>query len=290
MKRNGNQPIWQKVKNILMIEVGTFIFALAIGLFILPGKILSGGVAGITALLSGYIAIPEDIMTILINLFLFALGSVFLGKEFFFNTLVFSVSYPFLLLLVTRMLPSYEVDPLLASVYGGTIGGIGVGLMFRNGGSSGGTDAIALIAEKFFHIPITRTIMVMDAITVLAGLYIYGLNEVLIGLISVFLMSFALERTMNIYSGVEAKKFEIISEKYEEISRDIMDIVKRGTSVLDITGGFTGERKKMLVVVASDDQYSQVKSIIDKYDPTAFVIISQTKDVNGEGFTYEPRM
>ena len=290
MKRNGNQPIWQKVKNILMIEVGTFIFALAIGLFILPGKILSGGVAGITALLSGYIAIPEDIMTILINLFLFALGSVFLGKEFFFNTLVFSVSYPFLLLLVTRMLPSYEVDPLLASVYGGTIGGIGVGLMFRNGGSSGGTDAIALIAEKFFHIPITRTITVMDAITVLAGLYIYGLNEVLIGLISVFLMSFALERTMNIYSGVEAKKFEIISEKYEEISRDIMDIVKRGTSVLDITGGFTGERKKMLVVVASDDQYSQVKSIIDKYDPTAFVIISQTKDVNGEGFTYEPRM
>ena len=290
MKKNIDHPIWQKIKNILMIEVGTFVFALAIGLFILPGKILSGGVAGITALLSPYVAIPEDIMTIAINLLLFALGSIFLGKGFFFNTLVFSVSYPFFLLLVTRYFPSYEIDPLLASVYGGTIGGIGIGLMFRNGGSSGGTDAIALIIEKFFHVPISRTIMTMDAITVLAGLYIYGLNEVLIGLISVFLMSFALDRTMNIYGGVEAKKFEIISEKYEEISKDIMEIVQRGTTLVDITGGFTGERKKMLVVVASDDQYSQVKAIIDRHDPTAFVIISQTKDVNGEGFTYEPRM
>lgn len=290
MKKNENRSVWKKIKNVLMIEAGTFIFALAIGLFILPGKILSGGVAGITALLIDYISIPEDILTILINLILFVLGSIFLGKEFFFNTLVFSASYPFFLLLVTRFLPSYEVDPLLASVYGGTIGGIGIGLMFRNGGSSGGTDAIALIVEKYLHVPISRTIMATDAITVLAGLYIYGINAVLIGLISVFLMSFALERTMNIYGGVEAKKFEIISEKYEEISRDIMEIVKRGTTVLDITGGFTGESKKMLVVVASDDQYSQVKSIIDRHDPKAFVIISQTKDVNGEGFTYEPRM
>ena len=140
MKKFKNRPTWKKVKSFLMIEAGTFVFALAVGLFILPGKILSGGVAGITALLSAYVKIPEDILTILINLFLFLLGSVFLGKEFLFNTLIFSVSYPFFLLLVTRLLPSYEVDPLLAAIYGGTIGGIGVGLMFRNGGSSGGTD------------------------------------------------------------------------------------------------------------------------------------------------------
>lgn len=280
----------KKIKRILMVEAGTFVFAMAIGLFILPGKILSGGVAGITALLSSFIAFPEDLMAIVINIILFLLGSVFLGKGFFFNTLVFSVSYPFWLLLVTRFFPSYEIDPILAAVYGGIIGGIGIGLMFRNGGSSGGTDAIALIAEKYFHVKVSLAVMMMDVVTVLAGLFIYGLNAVLIGLISVFLMSFALERTMEIYGGVEAKKFEIISDKYQEISRDILEIVERGTTLLDITGGFTGDAKKMLVVVVSDDQYSQVKSIVDKHDPKAFVIISQTKDVNGEGFTFEPRM
>ena len=280
----------KKIRKIILLEIGTFLFAFAIGMFILPGNILSGGVAGITNLVCAYINIPEDILTIIINTLLFILGSIFLGKEFFFNTLIYSASYPFLLLLVTRGLPDYKIDPLLAAVYGGIIGGIGVGIMFRNGGSSGGTDAIALIVEKYFHVKASTTIMIMDAITVIAGLYIYGINSVLVGLISVFLMSFALEKTMNIYNGVEAKKFEIISDKYQEIADDIHNIVERGTTILDIVGGYTGDKKKMLVVVVSDDQYQVVKSVIDKYDPNAFVIISETKDVNGLGFTYEPRM
>lgn len=279
-----------RVKKILMIEIGTFIFTLGIGMFILPGKILTGGVAGITALLTNYINISEDIMTIILNIILFVLGSVFLGKDFFVNTFVFSISYPFMILFVSRVLPSYEVEPILASIYGGIIGGIGVGMMFRNGGSSGGTDAIALIVEKYFGIKVSRVMMVMDAITVVAGMFIYGLNSVLIGLISVFLMTFAIEQTMSIYGGIIAKKFEIISDKYEDISEDIHEIVERGTTVLDVTGGYTNDKKKMLVVVVSEEQYSSVKAIIDKHDSNAFVIISDTKDVNGEGFTYEVRM
>lgn len=280
----------KKIKSILMILLGTFVFAIAIGMFILPGKILSGGVAGITALLSNYISISEDIITIIINTGLFLLGSIFLGRTFFANTLIFSVAYPFMLLFVTRILPSYEIEPLLAAVYGGIIGGIGIGLMFRNGGSSGGTDAIALIIEKYFKVKVSRVIMVMDAITVLAGLYVYGLNAVLIGLICVFLMTFAIEKTMDIYGGTTAKKFEIISDKYEAIADDVHKIVSRGSTLLNVTGGFTGIEKKMLVVVVSEDQYSSIKEIIEKHDPSAFVIISDTKDVNGEGFTYEPRM
>jgi len=280
----------KKIRKILFIELGTFLFAFAIGMFILPGTILSGGVAGITNLVCAYIPISEDILTIILNTLLFILGSVFLGKEFFLNTLVYSVSYPFLLLIVTRLLPEYEIDPLLAAVYGGIIGGIGVGIMFRNGGSSGGTDAIALIIEKYFHVKVSTTIMILDALTVIAGLYIYGINSVLIGLICVFLMSFALDKSMTIYNGVEAKKFEIISDRYKEIADEIHHVVERGSTILDIEGGYTGDAKKMLVVVVSDDQYQVVKNIIDNYDPKAFVIISETKDVNGLGFSYEPRM
>ena len=279
-----------RIRRIVMIEIGTFLLALAIGMFILPGKILTGGVAGITSILSKYITISEDIITIIINIALFVIGSIFLGKEFFFNTLVFSVSYPFMILFVTRVLPSYEVEPLLASIYGGLIGGIGVGLMFRNGGSSGGTDAIALIAEKYFKIKVNHVVMVMDALTVLAGLYTYGLNAVLIGLISVILTGYALEKALTMYSGVEGKKFEIISDKYEEISKDILNILARGTTIMDIQGGFTGQKKKMLVVIVSEEQFSAVKEIISKHDPNAFVIISNMTEVNGEGFTYEHRI
>ena len=280
----------KRIKKILMIELGTLIFALSVGLFILPDRILTGGVAGITALLTDFIPISEDILTIILNTFLFILGSILLGKEFFLNTLIYSVSYPFALLFVTRMLPEYHVDPILASLYGGLMGGVSMGIMFRNGGSSGGTDALALIAEKYLHVKVSDAIMFMDTVTVLAGLYIYGLNSVLIGLISVLLTSVALDRTMNIYGGVEAKKFEIISDKYQEIAEDIHGILERGSTILDVTGGYTGNRKKMLLVIVSDDQYSAVKEIIDRNDPTAFVIISEAKDINGEGFTYEPRI
>ena len=278
------------IKKVLMIELGTFIYALAIGMFILPGKILSGGVAGITNLFSSYVTIENDIMTIIINTLLFIIGSLFLGRDFFLNTLVHSASYPFALLLVTRILPVTDVEPLLACIYGGLIGGIGVGIMFRSGGSSGGTDAIALILEKYFDVKLSVTIMVMDALTVLAGLYIYGLNSVLIGLICVYLMSFAMERTITMYNGVEAKKFEIITDKYAEIADDIHHIVKRGSTIFDVTGGYTGDRKKMLTVVISDDQYKAIKNIIDRHDPNAFVVISDTREINGEGFTYGVRM
>ena len=283
--------MFKKIRSILMIEFGTLLFAFSVGMFILPGRILTGGVAGITSLLSPYIPIPEDIMTIILNTALFIIGSIFLGKDFFSNTLIYSISYPFLLLFVTRFVPDMsDIDPLLASVYGGLIGGLAIGIMFRNGGSSGGTDAVALIGEKYFHIKVSHTIMFMDSMTVLAGLYIYGLNAVLIGLISVFLMTLTLNWTMNIYGGVQAKKFEIISDKYEAISEDIHNILERGSTVLDVTGGYTGNRKKMLLVIVSEDEYNKVKQIIDKHDPKAFVIISEAKDVNGEGFTYEPRM
>ncbi len=280
----------KKIETLLFMEIGTFLFALGIGMFILPGKVLSGGVAGITTLITYYIDLPEDILTIVLNIGLFVLGSIFLGKEFFLNTLIFSVSYPFWLLLVTRVMPSYEVDPILASLYGGFVCEVGVGVLFRFGGSSGGTDAIALIIEKYFKVKASRTMAGMDTVTVIAGLYIYGLNPVLIGLLSVFMLAFTMEKVIDMYGGIEAKKFEIISDRYEEICRDVMTKLERGVTLLDVTGGYTGNVKKMLVVVVSEEQSSMIKEIISAHDPAAFVVISQTKEVNGEGFTFEVRM
>ena len=279
-----------KLRQFLFIEIATLLFAFSIGLFILPGNVLTGGVAGIATLLKGYVSISEDYLVIIINTMLFVIGSIFLGKEFFLNTLVHSVSYPFMLLLVTRHLPPVKIDPLLAAIYGGFIGGIAIGIMFRNGGSSGGVDVIALIMEKYFNVKSSNTVMVVDAMTVIAGLYIYGLNSVLIGLLSVYLLSFSMERTINIYRGIEGKKFEIISDKYEKINEAILKKIDRGTTIIDATGGYSKQERKVLMAVVSDEQLSEVKKVIDEIDPDAFVIISDVKDVNGEGFSFEPRL
>ena len=279
-----------RLRQVLLIELGTFLFAFSIGVFILPGKVLTGGVAGISTLLISFVPISEDYLVIILNTALFLLGSIFLGKKFFFNTLIYSVSYPFALLFVTRHIPPIEIDPLLGAIYGGFIGGIAIGIMFRNGGSSGGMDAIALIVEKYFKIKVTYTIMFNDALTVLAGLFIYGLNNVLIGLISVYLTTFAMERTINIYRGIEAQKFEIISNKYQELNKAIQEKLDRGTTLLNAQGGYKNHDRKVLMVVVKNEQFDDVKQIIDEIDPNAFVIISEIKDVNGEGFTYEPRL
>lgn len=279
-----------KLRQFLMIEMATMLFAFSIGLFILPGKVLTGGVAGIATLLKPYIAISEDYLVIIINTLLFIIGSILLGKEFFLNTLVYSVSYPFMLLLVTRHLPPISIDPLLAALYGGLIGGVAIGIMFRNGGSSGGVDVIALVMEKYFRIRPSNTVMVVDALTVIAGLYVYGFNSVLIGLLSVYMLSFAMDQTINMYRGIEGKKFEIISDKYEEINEAILKKIDRGTTILNGVGGYSHQERKVLMAVVSNEQLSEVKKVVDEIDPNAFVIISDTKDINGEGFTFEPRL
>ena len=281
---------YASLKQFLLIELSTFMFALSIGLFILPGKVLTGGVAGITSLICHYVPLDEDIMVIILNTVLFVIGSIFLGKDFFFNTLLYSISYPFMLLFVTRHMPSVEVEPILGSLYGGFIGGVAIGIMFRNGGSTGGTDAIALILEKYFNIKVDRTIMAIDSLTVIFGLYISGLNAVLIGLLSVFMLSFAIERTLNMYSGMRARKYEIISDRYQEISDEINNVIDRGTTIVDVRGGYTGNERKILMVVVSEDQTRAVDEVINRYDPEAFVITTDTNEVNGEGFTFTPRL
>ncbi len=283
----------KNLKKVFFIEIGTILFAIAVGLFLLPGNILTGGVACIVSLIKPYYPfcnISEDILTIIISTSLFIVGAIFLDKTFTYQTLIHSVSYPFVLLLVTRYLPEYEIDPILAAIYGGVIGGAGIGIIFRQGGSTGGMDVIPLIIEKHFKLEASKGIMILDAITVIAGLFIYGINSVLIGLISVFFTSFTMERVINLYNGVEARRVEIISDKFIEINDDIQKLLERGTTIIDGKGGYTNNDKKILLVVVSSDELEKLIKIVNNHDSSAFVIISEVKDVHGEGFTIEPRL
>lgn len=281
----------KKAKNILCIILGCFALALGVGSFILPYNILSGGVAGIAVLLKPFIAIDEDTIVIVLNILLFAIGTIFLGKEFAINTVVATAAYPICLIIVQRVVPSFKVEPLIASIYGGLLGGIGTAICIHNGGSTGGMDIPPVIFEKYFGFDVSKGIMICDALTVACGLWIYGIEPVLIGLICVFMYSFAVEKFMLLYEGRQSsKRIEIISDHYKEIINEIHIAVDRGTTLINASGGYTDIEKKVILCVVPEKDYQKVIDIVNKYDETAFVIVSQAYDVHGEGFTFEGRL
>lgn len=280
-----------ELKNILYTLIGCFILALGVGLFILPNNIITGGVAGITVLLKAfYPSLNETYVVAGINIFLFILGFVVLGKKFATVTFLSSFAYPFFLWLIDMFIEPIITEPIIATIYGGLLIGIGVGLVARTGGSTGGMDIPPLILSKFTGIDPSKTITVFDAIIVILGIWIYGIEAVLIGLFSIFFEGFGIDKAMNINSGYKAKEIRIISEKYLEISKEILEILERGTTIINAKGGYSDEDRPMLLVVCSNKEYDQIIDIIHKYDEKAFVIVTETKDVHGEGFTFTPRI
>jgi len=280
----------KKIKEWLLVIAGSIILAISVGLFVLPNNILTGGVAGIVVIVKKFFPINEEYFVIFINVVLFIVGWIFLGKKFFRKTVLSLVTYSLALLIVKKVFAVPQVNPILAAVYGGMLSGIGVGMVIKQGGSTGGMDIPPLILQKFFNIDPSKGIMVTDALTVLAGFYAYGFESILLGLVSVFVSGVAINKILNAYKGVPGTQIQIISDKYEEINNAIMDEIGRGTTIINGQGGYSKEEKHIILLVVSDDQLDDVMNIIKRYDENAFTITSEAIDVHGEGFPYSVRI
>lgn len=276
-------------RNLVLILLGNFLLALAVGYFILPNNILSGGVAGIAVALHSFVQIPTDWIVNGLVIGLFFVGWIFLGKDFAIKTVLSSFVYPIFLTLISQFNIPLKMDPLLASFYGGIIGGVGIGLVIRTGASTGGMDVPPLIAHKYTNISIAKLILITDFFTVLLGLLAYDLEAVLIGIISVFTTSFAIDKVL-LMGGQESKSVQIISEQHSIISAKIHEVLERGTTITDAVGGYTNNAKKIILVVVSQNQYPQLIDLINEIDPKAFIITTDTTDVHGEGFSYGYRV
>ena len=279
----------KKLTNSLMVIVGTFILAFAVGAFLLPGNILSGGVAGVAVLMEPIFHIDKTLMVSLLTYGLFFIGALFLGKEFCIQTILSSLLYPVALSIVTNLNIHIEASQFLLSLYGGLIAGVGVALVLKTGASTGGMDIPPLIIHKYTGIDISKLVMLVDAITVTSGLFIYGIEDVLIGLVSVYTTGIAISKVMA-FPGEKAKKVEIITDKWEEINKNINEELSRGTTLFDAKGGYTFEDRKVILACISDKEYPKLVEIIKKGDPKAFVITNDVTEIHGEGFTMEVRV
>ena len=276
----------QKGKDIVWVVAGNAVLALAVSMFILPYDILSGGVAGISVALQPLIPLPVTLMVNLLVVGLFILGACFLGKEFAMKTILSSLIYPVFLTFFSGRVPVLDLDPILASLYGGLLGGMGVGMALRTGASTGGMDIPPLIVHQLTHIEIAKLVLITDALTVLLGAFTYGLEAVLIGFVSVWASSVAIDKVL-MFGGQQAKAIQIISDQYEQIIERIHSELERGTTLIEAQGGYTHEKRKIVLVVITKNQYPALMEMVTAIDKEAFVIANDTHEVKGFGFSFE---
>lgn len=285
----------ETLRDLAWILAGNITLAIGVAWFILPNNVLTGGLAGVAIALEPLIHVTPEIVINVLTVVLFVAGSFILGKKFAMKTILSTICYPLFLSLLSFLaahcIPAdtFIMDKYLATIYGGALMGIGVGCVFRTGASTGGMDIPPLIINKYTHIPLPSLVLIIDALTVLLGAAVYGLQAALTGILSVWVSSFMINKTMLI-GGHDAKNVMIISEKYKEIMNKVHERLERGTTILEANGGYSNERKPVLMVVVTKKQLPELQHMISHIDAEAFVIVTDTNEVQGLGFTYEEEL
>ena len=274
----------KQIINSITVVAGTFILAIAVETFIIPYRILSGGVAGIAVALQPLLHVSATLIANSVLIILLIIGGFILGKEFLKNTVLSCIAYPIFTSILNGRV-NVVVDPILASFYGGLIAGAGVGIVLKTGASTGGMDIPPLIINKLTGIKLSTLVLITDFLTVLLGLFVYDLSAVLLGLVSVFMSSVAISKVLTI-NGTVSKAVQIISVKYEDILKEIDVQLERGATLLQGYGSYTGEEKRIILCVVSERQYGTLIEIVKEIDPSAFIITTDATDMHGEGFTY----
>lgn len=271
------------LKELLIIAFGNFLLAISVQYFILPFNILTGGVAGIAVALAPFIPVSQQIIIDVLVVGLFLLGWIVLGKEFAIKTFLSSILYPIFVSILGFFPYTLDITPLLASIYSGVIAGFGIGIVLREGASTGGMDIPPLILNYYTGIETSKFILLTDALTCVLGLLNYPIESLLNGLISVFLTSIVIAK-IEVAHGSESLSVQIISSKWEEINKEVLKKINRGVSIVDVQGGYTMETHKMLMVIIDKREYSTLLDILDTIDKSAFVITNPVQSVHGEGF------
>lgn len=283
------------VYDLLWIIIGNISLAVGVAFFVLPNNVLTGGLPGVAIALEPLIHIKPEFLINFLTITLFVFGVLILGRKFAMKTVLCTILYPCFLSLFSYIATNFIspetliMDKYLATIYGGAFMGIGVGCVFRTGASTGGMDIPPLIINKYTHIPLPSLVMMIDALTVLLGAWTYGFQAALTGILSVWVSSFMINKTMLI-GGHDAKNVMIISKEHKLIMEKIHDTLERGTTIIDATGGYSNEKKPVIMVVVAKKQLPDLQHLISHIDPEAFVIVTDTNEVQGLGFTYEEEL
>jgi len=271
----------QFIKEYIIVALACVVMAFNINYFFVGNKLAEGGVSGLSLIIHYLSNIDVSYLYFALNIPLIILAYIFLGKNFllktFFATFVLSV---FLKVFASFSEPLDDI--LLAAIFGGTINGIAIGIVFYAGGSTGGMDIVAKIVNKYTGIPISRILLATDFIVLSIVAVIFGKVIFMYTLISLVISSKMIDIIqVGIYS---AKGVTIITTKEDEIRKRIMEDTGRGITLIDAKGGYTQKEIGMLYCVVGQYQLIKVKTIVKEVDPSAFMIVADVHEVIGNGF------
>lgn len=269
--------------NDLFITLGALIYALGQLYFIKPLHIPMGGVSGLALVANFLWELPIGVVTIVLNIPLFFLGWRTLGRAFFFKTVFATVVSSVFVDALANVVPAFEGEMLIAALYGGVTMGAGFGLIFRAGGTSGGTDIVAKWMNKQRDIPIGTTNLVINIFVIVGSAIVYGnLDSALYAMITSYLTSMVIDKM--VYGMDVQKSAMIITSRPKEVAGVIMEELHRGCTGLDGTGMYTGDKRMVLICAVRRHETGMLKKLILEKDESAFMMISNISEVFGHNF------
>ena len=269
----------------LLVVLGTVILSVVTKLFLLPANLMGAGATGLSLVIEHYFGIPMPVVSLIFNVAMLAVAWVLLGRKFVMTTAFCSIVYPILLGVLDHVLGDIHVtdDQILNVLFAGAGVGLSIGLVVRGGGSTGGTDPLLLILEKYFRIPVTATVWVTDVSILLAQATFHPFEDLLYGVALIIVMTITLDKAL--LMGTSKTEVKIISERPTEIRDAIIHRVDRGVTMLHAEGGYLHQQTDVVLTVISTKELIKIERVAREVDPGCFVIVNRVSEVWGRGFT-----
>ena len=271
----------KELRSYSLIIIGTLILGVSYNAFLLPAKLAAGGVVGISTILHELYGWTPSLVQISLNLPLFILGYFLLGKSFSVKTLIGTTLLPLFIALTSKLSAGVE-DPMLASIYGGILTGLGLGLVFRGNGSTGGTTIIGQLLKKYFHFSSGFAQILIDATIVIWAMFVFNLELALYAMIAIFITGKVIDLVQLRTST--SKLVLIVTDQEEAVKKLIHDEIDRGMTKLWSEGGYSKQQKALLFTVVEQAEAVYLKELLQQ-ETDSFVIFLNASDILGRGFS-----
>ena len=281
---NRNQKLAEVIKDYVIITIGLLAFTMGWVLFLIPAEITGGGISGVAAVVYYASKIPVSVTYLAVNVLLVLVAIKILGANFGIKT-IYSIGMLTVLFAVFQNILKEPIvdDTFLSAVLGGMLGGIGLGIVFSRGGSTGGTDIFAMIVNKYRNISPGRIILYCDVLIIASSYFVFQSPEKLVyGYVSMWVVAYSLDSFLS--GANRSTQMFIFSKKYDEIADYITNEAYRGVTVLDGTGWYTKQDSKVVMSVVRKRETSSIFRKIKEIDPEAFISMGSVMGVYGQGF------
>ncbi|GAB2564274.1 YitT family protein [Gracilibacillus alcaliphilus] len=274
----------KSLKEYIYIIIGATIVGLAYNIFFLPARLAAGGISGVSTILFEVYAVNPAIVQFAINIPIFFIGLFTLGKEFSFKTLVGTAWVP-LTIFLTADIPLTITNPFLSALYGGLILGAGLGVVYKGGGSTGGTTAIAQVVKKFTGISSGYSQFIVDGLVVITSIIVFNIELTLFALLAIYISGKAIDFVQLRTSST--KLIMIITEEEDKVQQLIQEGIDRGLTKIRSVGGYSKLDKTMILCVAEQPEAVQLKRLLQNEAPEAFTIFINASEILGRGFSLD---